>query len=225
MKAHKIKIFGILVISAFLIMLPVVSLLGENDRSVTVVQAYFDAISKKQFRAASELCVADADAQTKAFSDEINRQFALETALINHFGIHSEQEYTIKAKRDSLWIPFFGKDTIQLSVRVQSLEESGSIIKKYLDLEGGEYLPGFVSLVRSPGGWRIKKVNVEESALAESYAKGLEAMQASSLYDQQNDSIVIRQQTLNLDSMDSIEKRIISFQLTKIVSLINDEQK
>lgn len=225
MKTYKIKIFGVLVVSAFLIMLPVVSLLGENNRSITVVQAYFDAISKQQFRAASELCVPDENAPSQQFSEEINRQFALETALMNHFGIHSGQDYTVKAKRDSLWIPFSGKDTIQLALRFQSPEVEGSIIKKYLDLAGGEYLPGFVTLIRAPGGWRIKTVNVEESVLAETYKKGLETMQTSSLYDQQDDSIVIRQRVLALNSMDSIEKRIVSFQLKKIVSLINNEQK
>lgn len=226
MKKYKVKLVGIVVVSAFLIMLPVVSLLGENDRSITVVQAYFDAISKQQFRAAGELCVSEAPAdQPGGFSDVINQQFALETALIDHFGVRSGDGYSIKAKRDSLWIPFVGKDTIELSVRVQDYNETGSLIKKYFDFDGGEYLPGFISLVRAPGGWKIAKVNIEESVLADAYKKGLESMQSSSFYDQKENEIVIRPQTLEPASMDSIEKRIASFQLTKIVSLINDEQK
>lgn len=225
MKKHKLKIFGILVVSAFVVMLPVVSLLGENDRSVTVVQAYFDAISKQQFKDASEFCVADPAVRSTGFSEEINRQFALETVLLNHFGISSEQGYMVKAKRDSLWIPFVGNDTITLSLRLQGHEGTGSVLKRYLSLDGKKYLPGFVSLVRAPGGWQIQKIHVEESVLADSYNKALEAMRSSSFFEQQPDTLVIKQQTLKPASMSSIEKRVVSFQLAKITSLINEDQK
>lgn len=225
MKIDKVKVFGALVVSAFLIMLPTVSLLGENNRSITVVQAYFEAISKQEFRFASELCAVGANEKTRDFSDEINHQFALETVLLEHFGVRSGQDYSIKAKCDNLWIPFAGTDKINLSLRVQGHDESGSMLKRYLNLEGGEYLPGFISLVRAPGGWKIKTINIRESVLGQSYEKALVSMKSSAMFSQKEKSIVINEQVLRPELLNTIEKRVVSFQLNKIISLINDDQK
>ncbi len=75
MKKNKVKIAGFLLVSAFFIMLPAVSLLGENDRATTVVQGYFDDIALKDFYKTTELCTEEFLQQFSDLSDMINQQF------------------------------------------------------------------------------------------------------------------------------------------------------
>lgn len=221
MKEIKVKTFGALLVLAFLLMLPFVSLLGENDRAITVVQAYFDSIAAKKFDQGRKLCT---DSYYKTFSglgEDITQQFALETALLEHFKISPDTSYSVKAKRNRIWVPFMGNDTLELSLQIVARDKSESIVKNYLHFGKRKYLPRFITMVRDDGRWKIDDIHVEDSVIAVSFDKAKDLMAQTTFIEQQGGELKISSKTLVISRMDPIEKRIVSFQLNKFLSLMN----
>lgn len=222
MKEIKIKTFGVFLALAFLLMLPFVSLLGENDRAITVVQAYFDSIAKREFHVGRELCTKSYYGQFSDLDQEITQQFALETALLEYFKISLDTDYSVKAERNRIWLPFLGKDTLELSIQLVARDASDSMIKHYLNFGTGDYLPAFVTMVRVDGHWKIADINYEDSVIADSFGRARDLMGQTTFIEQSGDKVVVLPKEIDLSKMDPIEKRIVSFQLNKFLSLIND---
>ncbi len=210
-------------VSAFFIMLPAVSLLGENDRATTVVQGYFDDIALKDFYKTTELCTEEFLQQFSDLSDMINQQFSLETAMLEFFGISPQKKYTIEARRSSFWVPYFGNDLLTLSIAMTARDESDSIVKNYFHFGAEKYLENFITLIRDGGRWKIHRVNIKGSDIEKLYQKASTVMTSSSVIVQDGNRVKIEPQDINLAEMDSVEKRILSFQLNKLLSLLNQD--
>lgn len=221
MKKYRFKIIGVALFLFIALMLPYVSLLGENDRAITTLQSYLDNIYKKDFGGNKGLCTDNFNASRPAFADNITQQFSFETALLNHFDVPPNSKYTVKAKKDKIWVPLVGDDILKLSVLIIAQDESDSILKNYLQFGSGEYLPNLVTMKREDGRWKIDGIVTEGSKIADSYNKSLKVMGDSSYLSQKGDKLVLHEQNLDPTKMDPIEKRILTFNLNKVLTLIN----
>lgn len=222
MKKYRFKIIGGALFLFIALMLPYVSLLGENDRAITTLQGYFDNIAKNKFGGNKRLCTDEFNASRADFADNITQQFSFETALLNHFDVPPNSKYTLKAKKDKIWVPFVGDDVLKLSVLIIAQDESESIIKKiYLLFGSGEYLPDLVTMKREDGRWKINSIVTEGSEISDAYNKSLKVMGDSSYLSQEGDELVMYEQNLDISKMGPIEKRILTFNLNKVLTLIN----
>ncbi len=217
----KTKLIGALLFVFIILMIPFVSLLGENDRSITAVQAYFDNIMRKDFVANEVLCSKSFNARQVSLADNVTQQFSLETALLNHFKIGINSKYSVKAKRNRTWLPFMGNDALSLSLELVPLDESESAVKHYFQFGSGEYLPQFMTLIREEGRWKIDEIHVEGSVIQDTYSKALAVMREADFLNEQGDAVVLHEQVINLKAMGPIEKRIMVFNLNKLLTLIN----
>lgn len=221
MKKYRFKIIGGALFLFIALMLPYVSLLGENDRAITTLQGYFDNIAQKKFGDNKKLCTDEFLASRSDFSDNITQQFSFETALLNHFKVPPNSKYTLKAKKDKIWVPFVGDDILQLSVLIIAQDESDSILKSYLQFGSGEYLPNLVTMKREDGRWKIDGIATEDNEIADSYDKSLKVMGNSSYLSQKGGELVLHEQNIDISTMDPIEKRILTFNLNKVLTLLN----
>ena len=221
MKRYRVKIIGGALFLFIALMLPYVSLLGENDRAITTLQRYFDNISSKKFGGNKRLCTDEFNASRPDLADNITQQFSLETALLNHFKVPPKSKYTLKAKKDKIWVPFVGDDILHLSVLLIAQDESDSILKNYFQFGSGEYLPDLVTMKREDGRWKIDSIATEGSKIAQSYKKSLKVMGDSSYLSQKGDDLVLHEKILDPTQMDPIEKRILTFNLNKVLTLLN----
>jgi hypothetical protein len=195
-----------------------ISLLGENDRATTTVKMYLDNIMNTRYEANSNLCNTDYNKGFDNINDPITHQFALESALLNHFGLINTAQYTAETQREEFWVPFLRKNILHVSVRIQP-KRSNNILANFLTSSDQPYLKNLVTLVREEGRWKIS--NIDTSAIAKDYQETKKAMQDSKYILQTAKGLTIKENTIEFGALDPIQKRILNFNLNKALMLLN----
>lgn len=224
MNKLKVKLVGGVLGLCIVIMLPCVSLLGENDKSITVLRAYFTNITENKFSENKLLCTPEYNASFSDLSSMITDQFATETALLKAFGVSVDGQYSLSIKKDRIWFPFFGENVLKLSVRVNGLANSNSLAVKYLSFGKGKYLKDFVVMKRVNGFWRIDHFDVQNEYILEDYRKARKLMEEVDYIKYSDDGVQLRQKSFDVKNMDSIEKRILNFHINKMLNVLNEKK-
>ena len=220
MRKNTSKLLGLVLMLSIVVGISYISVLGENDRAATTVKAYFDNIANKRYEANTQL---GNDAYNRHFdnvNDPITHQFSLETALLNHFGLINTAQYTTETRRDGFWIPCSGSNILHVSVRIHS-RDSDNILINFMNQSNAMFLENLVTLVREDGRWKISDIDTRSSAIAKDYQSTKDSMQNSKYIQQTAKGLIIKENAIEFTTLDPIQKRIINFNLNKVLTLLN----
>ena len=223
MKKNIFKILGLVLLFSMLAGITYISLLGENDKASMTVKMYFENIAGQRYEANTHLCSDTYNRQFDNVNDPITNQFSLETALLNHFNLINTAHYTVEARRDEFWLPYLGANTLHVSIRVRS-QGSGNILTNLMSKNTGKFLHALVTLVREDGKWKITDINTRSSAIAKDYQETIRSMQNSKYIQQTAEGITIKENTIKFATLNPIQKRIITFNLNKALTLLNNHK-
>jgi len=200
-----------------------ISLLGENDRATTTVKAYFDNIANKRYEANTLLCTRTFNRQFNNLNDPITYQFSLETALLNHFGLINTAVYATETRRDEFWIPYLHDDTLHVSIEIHP-RGSSNILSNIFHRDNKPYLKNFVTLIREDGRWKIDAIDTHAQAVEKDFQNTKLSMQNSKYVRQTTQGLVFKANTIDFATLDPIQKRILTFNLNKALTLLNNQK-
>ncbi len=217
------RILGIALVICVLAGIGYISLLGENDRATTTVKTYFDNIANKRYEANTQLVSRNFNKQFNNLNDPITYQFSLETALLNHFGLMNTAEYTTETRRDEFWIPYLSSDTVHVSIEIHP-KGSKNILENLFSKDNRKFLKKFVTLVREDGRWKISGLDIHAKAIGADFQKTMMSMQKSKYIRQTEQGLVFMANTIDFKTLDPIQKRILTFNLNKALTLLNNQK-
>ncbi len=224
MKRQAFKL-GATVLAIFVVVvLAYVSLLGENNKASKIVFMYLDNISKRNYESNIQFCTREYIKSFNAVDDPVTHQFSLETALLNHFGLIDNFKYLVDVQRSNFWMPLSGTDKVSISVRIRPQENEGFFKRLFLDHQR-DYIYDLFELKREGGQWKIDQINVEASVLAENYQSTKKTMSDSKYIAQNEDGIIIKENYLDLEKLTSMDRRIITFNLNKVLNLLSIKEQ
>ena len=147
---------------AFLALIVFVSVLGENHRVDFLVEGFFKDLGEGNY---SRICpfVQTDIAGDSACSD---RLFLLETALLSHFNLLDQKDYSLVIFRDHFWVPFASPD--RMDVAVALTEKKSNMFERWMSrFEVKKRVDGFMTLERHNGQWQIASVRLDTPFLAQ----------------------------------------------------------
>lgn len=223
MKGFTFKLISIVLGMVIVVGLTYISLLGENNKAAKIVYMYIDNIAKKNYDANIQYCTQDYLKKFDTVNDPVTHQFSLEMALLKHFGLENSFKYSIEVERESLWIPFYGKNSVFVSVRINP-EDMRSSYKELFFGEKKEFIHKLFFLKRVEGRWKIDQIDVGSRILANDYLETKNTMSSSEYVVQHENGVTIQEKELDFASLTPIQKRIITFNMNKVISLLNTGQ-
>lgn len=223
MEKRIFKALGLILALSLVAGIVYISLLGENDRAAATVSMYFDNIANQRYEANTRLCTDAYNRQFDNVNDPITHQFSLETALLNHFGLINTEHYVVDTKRNGFWLPYVGTNTLHVSVRVNP-RKSGNILAGLVRHNEGKYIDDLVTLVRDDGKWKIADINIRSSAIAKDYQESKASMLNFQYIQQTAEGFTIKENTITFSALDPIKRRIITFNLNKALTLLNNHR-
>ncbi len=214
------RFLGLVLMVCCIAVLAYISLWGENDKATATVETYFDNIAGKRYDANTPLCSRSYNHQFDNLNDPITHQFSLETSLLNHFGLINTAAYVTETRRHEFWIPYVDGDTLHVSIEIHP-KGSKNILGNLFSVNKDNFLKNFVTLVREDGRWKINDINIRDKAIARDYQQTKLAMQNSRYIRQTAKGLVLMANTIDFATLDPIQKRILTFNLNKALSLLN----
>lgn len=147
---------------AFLALIVFVSVLGENHRVDFLVEGFFKDLGEGNY---SRICPF---VRTDASDDSAcaDRLFLLETALLSHFNLLDQKDYSLVIFRDRFWVPFASPDHVDVDVALT--EKKSNMFERWMArFEVKERVDGFMTLERHNGQWKIASVRFNTPPLAQ----------------------------------------------------------
>ncbi|WP_136805732.1 hypothetical protein [Desulfosediminicola flagellatus] len=188
-----------------LILLLYVSVLGENDKSKSVVDNLITNIKENNYALAERTYATDSSRKFTTLDESMKFHFILELSLLQHFGLTDSNDYQVKITRDNMWLPFLGSDRIDLSVALVSNDANFPLPT----FKSPEPLAAFVSVKRENGMWKIADLNIENSEIKDVF----NTIQSTLLIDKyiqlSNNKIVINQAQIDTDTITPLERKLI----------------
>jgi hypothetical protein len=218
------RLLGFALVVCVVSVIAYISLLGENDRAAATVKSYFNNIAGKHYDANTHLCSRHFNSQFNNLNDPITYQFSLETALLNHFGLINTAQYKTETKRNEFWIPYIKPNSLHISIEIHP-KGSTNILTNLFQPDNKAYLDNFVTLVREDGRWKIDDMNIKSKAIARDFQRTKASMQNSRYMRQTAHGFILKENTIKFSEMDPIQKRILTFNLNKALTLLKDQEQ
>lgn len=215
------KIFKAIILSAvilFIVIIVYLSILGENHKINDAVNNFFENIKKRDFIAATHFLTKE---KKEAFTnnDFSEMSFLLELSLLEKYNLMEKSDYKIKLKRSQFWLPFMNRNRIVVSVLFKDAERLSS--NKHSD-----YIENLIVVRRTSGIWRIADINIDDSAIKGTYEKFKLHFNENRFIKMTSDrTIELQNKKINLDEIQSSEKRMLKYFFYEIIADINKKHE
>ena len=215
---------SLVIIAVFVIgVLTYVSILGENDRIDRVIGEYFNNLKSGNYREACDVFSANIQANQGADEDRcVTFNFIVELAMLTHYNLMDQYDYTVELQRSRVWIPFVGNDAVQVSIALKKKDERG-VSGTRADTRQNSRLHDFITVVRERGSWKIQQFNITDSAIAEIYNELRGRVDLNRYVQRTADGFQIKNADVNLTTLSPIDRRILRFSLYKIQKALGAE--
>ncbi|OGP93025.1 MAG: hypothetical protein A2Z19_00055 [Deltaproteobacteria bacterium RBG_16_54_18] len=217
-------IISLAIIAVFVIgVLTYVSILGENDKIDRVIGEYFNNLKSGNYREACDVFSASILTSQGADDDRlVTFNFILELALLTHYNLMDQYDYTVELQRSRVWIPFVGNDAVQVGIVLKRKDQHGVSGKRAVTQQNSR-LHDFITVVRERGSWKIRQFNITDSAIAEVYNELRGRVDLNRYIQRTSDGFQIKNADVNLTTLSSIDRRILRFSLYKIQKALGSE--
>lgn len=143
-----------LMAAAFLALIIYVAVLGENHRVDDLVEDFFKDLKEGNYNRICQL-VQEKGTESGTCAD---RLFLMETALLDHFGLIEQKNYSVVIFRDHFWIPFANSNRISLSISLTTKKKN--MFEQWKSrYEVKDRIDGFMTVERKSGQWKITSVS------------------------------------------------------------------
>lgn len=215
------KIFKAIILSAvilFIVFIIYISILGENHKIDDTINNFFENIKKRDFIEATHFFTKQ-QKEALANDDFSEMSFLLELSLLKKYDLIGKDNYKIKLKRSQFWLPFTGIDRIGVSVLFEDTERSS--FNKHSD-----YIENLIVVKRISGIWRIAELNIDDSALKDTYEKFKLLLNENRFIKMTSErTIELQNKKINLDEIQPYEKRMLKYFLYEIIIDINEKRE
>lgn len=217
------KIIIVAAFICFVLFLVFVSVLGINNNAQSDVKRFLQQISSRNYAGVLEFYSEKARAQQSSFQEAMKFHFALELALLEHFNLMDTQRYSIKIKRDSMWLPVLTANELGISVKLTPQKDTNPILE-YLSKPGPDALNGFVTMTRENGKWKISSINIKGSKLENIFNKILPRVAAGKYISATPEEITLRPAFLKVKELDPLERKILARDLQTALEIIDKDE-
>jgi len=195
------------------------SALGINNRVHNNVRNFIQNISAKNYSEVLHLYSDEAITAHDSLDESMKFHFILELAMLEYFGLMESPDYSIHVKRENMWIPFTDSEELTVSVNLVPKEEA-PLLPTFDKKDEQKPLDEFITLVREGGMWKIKKINIEGSAIESIFRK----LQSDIVLDKYvritPKGFILREAKFDLEKISPLEKKIIVHNLQTALETI-----
>ncbi len=218
MKKPSLKLTIILVIFAIFVIgvLTYVSILGENHKIDGVIVAYFNQLKDGKYLEACEIFSSRFQGEQPATAEHcLNFNFLLELALLKHYDLIDQNDYTVELKRSNFWIPFISDDSVRVSILLTKKRNKGIFDKQPRD-PSRELTHNLIVMERHKRSWEIRQFTIADSSLADVYNDLEQHIDLNTYVKRTPDGFRLRNVEINFKTLTPIDKRLLRFSLYKI---------
>ena len=206
----------------FILFLVFVSVLGINNNAQSDVKHFFQQVSSRDYAGALKLYSEKARTKQASFQETIRFHFTLELALLEHFGLMDNPRYSIKIKRDNMWLPFLTPNELKVSVNFTPQQDT-NLIAEYLSKAGPDALNGFITMRRENEKWKISQINIEGSKLENVFKRIYPQVTAGKYVSVTPENIELKAAHLELKKLDPLERKILTRDLQTALEVLDKE--
>ncbi len=212
-----ISLFALIIIGGIIY----ASLLGENNKAVSIASNFLTDIKNKKYTQAIEYYTVETRKELfKSNEDAINFHFLIELALLNHFNLLTSENYSFKMYRNNLWIPFTTNETININVIYSGTDNNH---KPIFHSNKADQVKNIITMQRVNGSWGISKINVDHESISGIFSQLQSESELDKYATVTKDGFLIKGISVNTDEMSDLEKRIMKFNFQKIIELLDSK--
>ena len=122
-------------------------------------------------------------------------------------------------KKSQFWLPFMNRNRIGVSVLFKDVE--GYSFNRH-----SGYIENLIVVKRISGIWRIADINIDDSAIKDTYEKFKPLFNENRFVKMTSGrTIELQRKKINLDEIQSYEKRMLEYYFYEILSSINEKHQ
>jgi len=208
----------------FILFLVFVSVLGINNRAKSDVQRFFQQISSRNYEGVRQFYSERQQTRQTSFQETMKFHFALELALLEYFGLMDVPRYSLKIKRDNMWLPVLRPNELSISINMTPQKDT-NLITDYMSKPGDEALKGFITMTRENQKWKISSINIEGSKLENIFNKILPRLSAGKYVNATLEEIELRPAQLKVQHLDPLERKILTRDLRAALEILEKEKE
>jgi len=218
MNNYKFSLKPILAVASIfcLIVFCYLSVLGENDKAKGVTKSFMNNIKNHNYSILNKSYSKAAEERFGSLKESMKFHFILELALLQHFGLTNESDYSIDITRENLWFPILNNTDLKLSVRL-SPNNSETFLPNF---NKANPLQNLFTATREDGHWKIQAVNVKESILNNTFNETQSKIQVDKYVEISANGFVLKQTEIDLDKIDALEKKVIIHNLRTAIETL-----
>lgn len=216
------KVIIVVAFICFVLFLVFVSLLGVNNNAQSDVKRFLQQISSRDYAGVLEFYSEKAKAEQTSFQEAMKFHFALELALLEHFDLMDTHRYSIKIRRDNMWLPVLTTNELGISVKLAPQRDTNPILE-YLSSPGPNTLIDFITMTRENGKWKISSINIKGSKLEDIFNDILPRVATGKYVNVTPEKITLRPVFLKVKELDPLERKILARDLQTALEIIDKD--
>ncbi len=214
----KLRVVLAIIASFFVLFLTFTSILGENNRTENIAEAYFTDIKKKKYDSLASYYTKSGKANFASLSEIIEFHLLLELALQKYFDINNLQKSTVFIKRSDFWIPFVKEPYIQLNIALVE-EQDESVWSMFAGSEPTS-IRNLITLERDNGIWKIASINIEGSEIDAIFKAVKAEMKVQKYILIQGNELVMNSTKIDINNTSMLERKKLIHELEAAVEVI-----
>ena len=130
-----------------------------------MIHRYIAALENNDLSEINNLLTKRYSAELNSNSEQSSFHSSLQIALFDYFEINRDREYQITPKRENLWFPLVGSDTLNFDFKISQAKDD-KIISKIVGNKKAKNLNDFFILARENNGWKIDNIDTTNKPIA-----------------------------------------------------------